>query len=138
MMDRLEFETQDCFLAWCLCAGAGRHSCHHVLGPSGEGNTTALSHYKPPDRVCFHDSKFQSNFCQLQFGLANDSAVQAAFITPLVKTPTVCHNEITPNDWKSDPQCAISGCFIIYGAWVIVNSCKICKKPTSMLWSGRF
>ncbi len=46
-----------------------------------------------------------------------------SFIIPLSPHATECRNSITPNDWLSDPYCAVSGSLLIYGAWVVILSC---------------
>lgn len=43
-----------------------------------------------------------------------------AFIIPLGANPNQCFNDITPNDMKSSPTCAVSGAFIIFGGWSAV------------------
>ena len=46
-----------------------------------------------------------------------------SFIIPVSSQVTECRNSITPNDWRSDPYCAVSGSLLIYGAWVVILSC---------------
>jgi hypothetical protein len=46
--------------------------------------------------------------------------LKIAFLIPLAAKPKVCHNEITPNDMKSDLTCAFSGAFLLFGGWTAV------------------
>ncbi|KAL3460084.1 hypothetical protein BJX64DRAFT_278699 [Aspergillus heterothallicus] len=46
-----------------------------------------------------------------------------SFLIQLEPDIPVCHDAITPNDWKSEGHCAASGSLLIYGVWVIVLSC---------------
>lgn len=42
--------------------------------------------------------------------------VAIAFVTPLGTNPEPCHNAITPNDFRTDTTCAISGFFLEFGS----------------------
>lgn len=46
--------------------------------------------------------------------------IQVAFIAPLIVEPDQCHNEITPNDMGSSNECAVTGSFLLFGAWATV------------------
>lgn len=46
--------------------------------------------------------------------------MEIAFIVPLVVEPEQCLNEITPNDMTSEAECAITGSFLLFGAWTTI------------------
>ncbi|PTU24608.1 hypothetical protein P175DRAFT_0426348 [Aspergillus ochraceoroseus IBT 24754] len=47
----------------------------------------------------------------------------ASFIIQLGASIDVCYDSITPNDWRTDNRCAVSGALLLYGVWVVVLSC---------------
>ncbi|MCJ1336185.1 hypothetical protein MMC09_001461 [Bachmanniomyces sp. S44760] len=58
------------------------------------------------------------------------SFLSLSFIIPLGSKPDQCHDAITPNDMKSDPSCAASGFFLLFGGlatvmWVFLRSLSL-------------
>lgn len=80
----------------------------------------------PPLSLC-HPSRWisvhHSNAPCLQRLISVTKPNQVAFIVPS-NDPRECHNEITPNDMRTDVRCAVMGVALFFGAWLVVLSCE--------------